>query len=303
MYHTTEYSREFWNAARAKRRIPHTDVLESGRDKQNGSYRLPYESNKKFEALRQKENLFRRIGNVANAPKGDFTIWAFDNEPETTWLTNKNPAFFENVETYNSFRLTSHTLGCATRLPEDFVSDADFDIEGIVTKEFARSIGRAEEDACINGEGVNTISGFLQEALVGHFTADITYDDVIRLFFAQDVEYRRNSVWIMNNETALKLRTLTDDAGNYLWNHSDNTILGKPVYISDYMPSEAAGAGARPVAFGDFRYFWIIDRKPFAMRSLTEVLMPQQQVGYVGYETIDAKLIRPEAVRVLEISK
>ena len=84
MYHTTEYNLEFWNAARAKRRIPHTDVLESGRDTQNGSYRLPYESNKKFEALRQKENLFRRIGTVHSLRKGDYTIWAFDNEPEVT---------------------------------------------------------------------------------------------------------------------------------------------------------------------------------------------------------------------------
>lgn len=29
--------------------------------------------------------------------------------------------------------------------------------------------------------------------------------------------------------------------------------------------------------------------------------MPQQQIGYVGYETIDAKLIRPEAIHVMEI--
>ena len=48
MYHTTEYNREFWNAARAKRRIPNATVLETGRDTQNGSYRLPYESNKKY---------------------------------------------------------------------------------------------------------------------------------------------------------------------------------------------------------------------------------------------------------------
>ena len=52
MYKTTEYNREFWNAARANRRIPTTDVLESGREKQKGTYRLPYESNKKFEAFR-----------------------------------------------------------------------------------------------------------------------------------------------------------------------------------------------------------------------------------------------------------
>lgn len=301
MYHTTEYNREFWNAARSKSKVPHTDVLESGRSRQNGSYRLPYESNKKFDALRQKENLFRRIGNVVSAPKGDFTIWAFDNEPETTWLTDKNPTFFENVETYDAYPLTSHTLGCATCLPEDFTADAGFDVEGQITKEIARCIGRAEENACINGDGVNAPRGFLKDALVGHYTLSIDYIDVVQIFFAQDEEYRRNSVWIMNSETAYKLRTMTDGDGGYLWNHSDNTLLGKPVYISDYMPSESKGNGARPIAFGDFSYFWIVDRKPFAMRSLTEVFVPQQQVGYVGYETIDAKLIRPEAIRVMQM--
>ena len=240
---------------------------------------------------------------MVNAPTHDFTIWAFDNEPEVTWLDEKNPAFFTNVETHATHTLHSHTLGCATHLSEDFAGDADFDIEAHVTGEFAKSIGRAEETACINGDGINTISGFLRDALVGHSTADITYDDVNRLFFSLDKEYRRNGVWVMNNETALKLRTLKDDAGNYLWNHSDSTILGKPAYISGYMPSEAAGDGARPIAFGDFSCFRIADRLPFAMRPLTEVLMPQQQIGYVGYETIYAKLIRQEAVRVMEISE
>lgn len=255
MYKTTEYNREFWNAARAKRRIPHADVLESGRDKQNGSYRLPYESNQKFEALRQKENLFRRIGTVHSAPIGDYTIWAFDNEPEVTWLTDNNPTFFENVETYDDCQLTGHTLGCATRISEDFAADAGFDVEGQVTREFARSIGRAEEDACINGDGIHTPKSFLKDALVGQYTLGIDYVDVVDLFFAQDEEYRRNSVWLMNSETAYKLRTMTDGDGGYLWNHSDNTLLGKPVYISDYMPSETEGAGARPIAFGDFSYF------------------------------------------------
>lgn len=302
MYHTTEYNREFWNAIRSKARRAHSTTLESTRSRQTGSYRLPYESDKKFVALRHQENLFRRIATVVNAPTHDFTVWAFDNQPEVTWLNGKNPDFFNNVMTHATHKLESHTLGCATHLSEDFAGEANFDIETHVTKEFAKSIGRAEENECINGDGVNTISGFLKDALVGYTTADISYDDVIKLFFSLDAEYRRNGVWIMNSETALKLRTIKDATGNYIWNHSDNTILGKPVYISDYMPSESKGNGARPIAFGDFSYFWIADRSPFAMRGLTETLMPQQQVGYVGYETIDAKLIRPEAVRVIEIS-
>ena len=59
----------------------------------------------------------------------------------------------------------------------------------------------------------------------------------------------------------------------------------------------AGAVGAVPVS-----YTHLTDRMPFAMRPLTEVLMPQQQIGYVGYETIDAKLIRPDAIHVMEIT-
>ena len=62
----------------------------------------------------------------------------------------------------------------------------------------------------------------------------------------------------MNDETALALRLLKDDAGNYLWNHVNDTILGKPVlYINNSMPSVASGA--KLIAFGDFSFYWIVE--------------------------------------------
>lgn len=139
----------------------------------------------------------------------------------------------------------------------------------------------------------------MKDAVTGHITSDITYNDVIRLFFSLDKEYRRNAVWIMNDETALKLRTLKDASGNYLWNHTDDTIMGKPVHISNYMPNEAAGT--KPIAFGDFSYYWIIDRMPFTMRRLNELYITKGQICYLGYEYLDAKLIRPDAIHVMQM--
>ena len=46
----------------------------------------------------------------------------------------------------------------------------------------------------------------------------LTYDDVISLYFSVDKEYRRNGIWLMNDKTALALRKLKDNDGNYLWN-------------------------------------------------------------------------------------
>ncbi len=74
----------------------------------------------------------------------------------------------------------------------------------------------------------------------------------------------------MNDETALTLRLLKDENGNYLWNHTNDTILGKPVIISNDMPS--AGNGKMPVVFGDFSYYWIIERSPISVQT------PQREI-------------------------
>ena len=228
MYHSTEYHREFWNAARG-RTVTYSHISE-GKNTANGSYRLPSESEKKFVAARKQENLLRQIATVMDAFKGENVVWTYDNEPATTWLNQRNNSnFFQNTEVFEEHRLECNILGASILMPEDFCNDANFDVESHILKDSGRSIGRAVEAAFISGDGVAAPSGFMKDAVVGHSTSDITYDDVIRLFFSLDKEYRRNAAWIMNDETALKLRTLKDASGNYLWNHADNTIMGKAV--------------------------------------------------------------------------
>ena len=46
------------------------------------------------------------------------------------------------------------------------------------------------------------------------------------------------------------------------WNHNSDTIFGKPVHISEFMPS--AAPGSLPVAFGDFSHYWIVNRLPLS---------------------------------------
>ena len=96
-------------------------------------------------------------------------------------------------------------------------------------------------------------------------SGDISFDDVLGLYFSVDKRYRSNGVWLMNDEMALKLKTLKDQNGQYLWNQNSDTILGKPLRISEFMPSDG-----KPVAFGDFSYYYIIDRVPLTVRPLID---------------------------------
>lgn len=145
-------------------------------------------------------------------------------------------------------------------------------------------------------------TGILSEngAAVGVTASGITFDDVIRLYFSVDKQFRQRGAWLMNDDTALAIRLLKDKDGNPIWNHANDTILGKPVYIDNHMPS--AGAGAKPIAFGDFSFYWIVEREPLTVRVLKEKFFEAGQIGYLAYEFLDGKLIQPDAVKVLQIT-
>lgn len=199
--------------------------------------------------------------------------------------------------------MDSWKLAAFVKMDEAFIRDAGFDIENYLINRFAKNFGRAEDNAFINGTGIQMPTGILDAtngADVGITTAEITYDDVISLYFSVKPEYRRNAVWLMNDETALALRTLKDSAGNYLWRNSDDTILGKRVIISEYMPNTESDS--KPIAFGDFSYYWVIARSPVSVKTLSEKFALHDQIGYLAFEFLDGKLIRHEAVKVIQIN-
>lgn len=129
----------------------------------------------------------------------------------------------------------------------------------------------------------------------GHFT----FEDIYKLYFSVKPEYRTNGSWMMNDETALYLRNLKDDDGNFLWLGSADTLMGKPVVISNEMPS--IDDNAKPVAFSDFSYYWIVNRKLITVRTLKEKFTLHDQIGYLAFEFVDSRLIRPDAIKVIQI--
>ena len=150
------------------------------------------------------------------------------------------------------------------RLGLEFASDQSFAIEDYVIGKMARCFGTSEEQAFINGTGAESDSA-------------ISYDEIIKLYLSVDKKYRKHGTWLMNDETALALRTLKDSAGNYLWKESDETIFSKPVQIVDSMPS--IGKGQKLIAFGDFSNYWLVQRFPLTIRTLKEKFAMRGQVG------------------------
>ena len=120
-----------------------------------------------------------------------------------------------------------------------------------------------------------------------------------KLFFSLDSEYRENAKWIMNDKTALYLQSLKDSQGSFLWNQYDGTFMGKDILISNFMPD--IDAGKKPIAFGDFSNYWIIERQNPTIKRLSEMFALKQHQGFIMREYLDAKLMDKNSVLTLSI--
>lgn len=114
-----------------------------------------------------------------------------------------------------------------------------------------------------------------------------------------DSDYREDAKWLMNDKTALYLQALKDSQGNYLWNQYDGTFMGKEILISNFMPD--IDLGRKPIAFGDFSNYWIIERQNPTIKRLAEVFTIKDHVGFIMREYLDAKLMDKNSVVTLEI--
>lgn len=298
----SDYENHFWNAVRGKQ--GHTEFLGKGIDHNTGAFTLTPNGQNKYMSALKKEGLFRGLATDIRAYDYNYHIKTTNGEDVAVWVPEGGTIpITDGMADFSDVALDSHKLAVFFKLEDVFIKDATFNIEDYLVSRLAKNFGRAEDNGFINGTGVDMPTGILAKsggADVGVTADTITYEDVVKLFFSVKPEYRRKGVWLMNDETAMALRILKDDGGNYIWNHANDTIFGKKVYISEFMPS--TGAGAKPIAFGDFSFYWIVGRRPISVRTLTEMFAMVDCIGYLAYEFLDGKLTRTDAIKVMQMT-
>lgn len=303
-----EYRVSFWNAMRMKNPSSVvTDALQIGTDSEGG-YLVPDEYEKTLVQALEEENIFRQMAKVINTSSGDRKIPVVATKGTASWIDEEG-AYPESDDSFDQVSIGAYKLGTMIKVSEELLNDSIFDLEDYIAAEFARRIGAKEEEAFFTGDGKGKPAGILAEtggAEVGVTAAGaaaLTADELIDLFYSLKSPYRRNAVWVLNDSTIKAVRKLKDSQGQYLWQPSlaagmPDMILGKPVKTSAFMP--AAAAGAKTVAFGDFKYYWIADRQGRSFKKLSELYAATGQVGFLGCQRVDGRLILPEAVKVLQ---
>lgn len=305
---SSEYAKAFWNMMRGEVDYDVQNALSIGTDSEGG-YLVPDEFERIIVQALETENVFRRIAHVITTLSGDRKIPMVAAHGTATW-TDEGEPIAESDEVFGQISIGIHKLGTIMRVSEELLSDSAFNIPAYIAGEFARRIGKAEEAAFVSGDGVGKPSGVLAAidgAQLGATAASkttITYDEVLDLYYSLKTPYRAKAVFLANDSTLKVLRKLKDGNGQYLWQPSltaeqPDTILGRPVESSEFVPG--ISPGAKVMLFGDFNYYWIADRQVRNFQRLNELYAVTGQVGFKAYERVDGKLILPEAIKVLQM--
>lgn len=302
------YKQGFWNAMRAKVIKPETlNVLSVGSE-EDGGYLVPDEFEHTLIDGLKEENIIRKLAHTFTTASGAHKIPVVSAHGAASW-TDENTQITGTTQKFGQKSIGAHKLTVLIKVSDELLNDSAFNLESYFSQEFVRQISNAEDEAFVTGAGNDRPYGLLDDTEggeIGVTTAGntITADELIDLYHSLRAPYRKNAVWIFNDSTIQVIRKLKDENKQYLWQPSlqvglPDTLLGRPVYSSTSIPGIAAGA--KVAIFGDLSYYWIGDREGITFKRLNELYADKGQVGFLATKRVDARLVLPEAVKILKI--
>lgn len=273
----------------------------------DGGYLVPEEYEKQIVDDIAELNVIRSIAHVIRT-NGDHNITVPKTHAAAQWL-GEGDSYSLSAPTFDRIVLHAYKLGVIIPATEELLYDSFTNVDSYISGEIARAFGAGEEAAFCTGAGVSGPAGIFTAngGAVGVTAAkstEISADEVLSLVYALRLAYRRQAKFLMNDATVAAIRKLKDGNGVYMWQPAlaagqPDKLLGYDLITTAYAPD--IEAGALVAAFGDFNYFWIGDRVGLSVQRLVERYADSGVIGFKAFERSDAKVVLPEAIKLLKM--
>lgn len=199
--------------------------------------------------------------------------------------------------------LSGYLMGALTLIGKSVINNSAVDITGFIVRHMAEQIAICLEKELLLGT-TNKAEGALSTSntVTAKAKAAISFEDLVKLQSAVKQSFQGGACWTMNPETFTAVKLLTDTNGRPLL-EPDITqsfpyrLLGKPVYLSDNMPTVAASA--KSVLYGDYKGLSVNFRENIAIDVLREKYATQHAVGVNAWFEFDSKVTDEQKLAVL----
>ena len=289
-----------------------------------GGFALPEIIERQIARLSVDISPIRQIATVRTVGSTDYKELFDVNGAGFEWL---GEADARNQTNTPDLAEVAPTFGMASAKPqasEESLDDLFFDVESWLISSAAEAIAQGEGVAFVSGNGAKKPTGFLagpapvttsdatrafgtlQYIASGQAAALPTNADIfLDMVYSLRARYRNNAQWVTSKLVLAALRKYKDAvSGQYLWQPAMTagqpaTFLGYGITEAEDMP--AVGAGAFPLAFGDFKEGYLIADRVGMRITRDEITTPGFVKFYVR-KRVGGKLRNTQAIRVLKVA-
>jgi len=173
----------------------------------------------------------------------------------TATATSAGSALSESNPTFDSLLLQPAKTGFIVPIANELLTDAGFDLEGVIAEQAGNAIGFA-----VNSSTSSTLVSAAGSGITASSATGFTGDNIIDLAFSVDGAARQmaGAGYMANTKTLGAMRKLKDTAGQYLYTvnvGAPDAFAGFPVYENPALADVATTT--KSVLFGDYRAFKI----------------------------------------------
>ena len=212
-----------------------------------------------------------------------------------------------NVGKFTNITLTGYLAGALSLISRSLINNAQFDVVAFVVDRMAYDIHRFIENALLNGSGSVTGLSTVTQVVTAASSNKVTADELIETQGKIKDVFQGNAIWIMNEETRTEIRKLKSNTGSYLMTEIydlaspfKNMLLGKPVYVTDNMPTMASGK--RAIYYGDMTGLATKFSEDINIEVLREKYATQHAIGVVGWLEFDSKIEDPQKIAAVKMA-
>lgn len=285
-------------------------ALEAG-DDSKGGFLLPSQQ-MASGFIKNVDNLVfaRRLAQVDTVTKAEsLGIPTLTDPDDHDWTSELATGSEDSSLSFGKRELRPHPLAKRIKVSQKLLRSAAQSPVSIIQDRFAYKQAVTQEKAFLTGSGHDQPLGVFTASNDGIPTSRdvsedmastaITADGLIACKYTLKGAYWGNARWLFHKDAIKQIAKLKDGEGQYIFNGPENTILGRPVDVSEYAPNTFT-TGEYVGLFGDWRRgYRIVDALSMTIQRLNELYAETNQIGFIMRSETDGAPVLAEAfVRV-----
>lgn len=244
------------------------------------------------------------------------------NNASSAWVGETETRTGTDEPTLDLRAPTYGTVFGLVEATEELLLDSAIDVRTWFVNACAQQVAQAEGAAFVSGNGTNKPTGFLagptplvtadatrasgtlQYIPTGEAAA-LSLDSLTTTYFSLKAAHRQSASWVMSSATATVVARLKDADGRSFWHASlsadmPDTLLGRPVYYDENMPS--VEGNAFPIAFGDFNAGYLIADSGGLRITIDDNITKPGFVRFYVRRRVGGVILDSEAIKLMKVA-